>query len=127
VDRIGAELAITDYKTGVAPSARLVAKGLAFQPVAYAEALARRHPDTPITASFLTLKKPDALRRTQPLDLSEAAREPLMAQAVAAAEDLAAGRFSTTVHGPTDAGCSWCPHRRICRVDHAKNQEFPCS
>ena len=121
VDRIvgtGA-LAITDYKTGTAPSARIVRSGLAFQPIAYAEAVAAAHPNVAITASFLSLKKPDALRRTRPIELSDGERRALLDGAADAARALAQGQFPTTVHGPEDAGCSWCPHRRICRVDHA--------
>ncbi len=120
VDRVAGTLAITDYKTGTAPSQRQVALGLALQPVAYAEALARLHPGMPVTASFLTLKKPDNLRRTKAIDLSDSAREPLWEAAAEDAENLAAGRFPTTAHRATDAGCAWCPHRRICRVDHSR-------
>jgi ATP-dependent helicase/nuclease subunit B len=118
IDQVGGTLRITDYKTGAPPAQRLVRSGLAFQPIAYAAALAQTHPRVPLTARFLSLKRPDTLRHTTETDLSDDARQPLLEQAKTAAHEMAAGHFPTTPHGATDGGCRWCPHRRICRVDH---------
>jgi len=125
VDRMGSTLSILDYKTGSPPAQHLVHEGISFQPIAYAEALARAHPDARLTAAFLSLKRPDALRSTAPIDLSEDLRRPLVERAAEAAEALAAGHYPTTVHGPAAAGCAWCPHRRICRADHTRSLERP--
>ena len=125
IDQVGDTLRITDYKTGSPPARRLVQSGLAFQPIAYAAALAQSHPGVPLTARFLSLKRPDTLRHTPEIDLSDTARQPLLERAEIAAHDMAAGHFPTTRHGPVDAGCAWCPHRRICRADHTRSQMDP--
>ncbi len=132
-------LAVTDYKTGMPPTRRLVALGLALQPIAYAEAVAAAYPETPVASVFLHLGRPDALsfrgwtgdpaavqvfaesaRGALVLDASD--RRELLDAAGQAAARLVRGRFEPTHLGPSDAGCIRCPHARICRVDHPRMQ-----
>lgn len=131
-------LLVTDYKTGSAPAAVRVAEGLALQPLVYAEAAQRSNPGAPVAAAYLTLKRADDVRRRawtgdpQALDaltdeserrtataLEPADRRALLDEAAAKARTALAGAFPTTTLGPLRAGCEWCPHARICRVDHA--------
>lgn len=136
-------LLVTDYKTGLAPSGRQVRAGLALQPVAYAEAVARAYPDTAVAAVYLELRRPDALRRAgwcgdpevldaacpgparpHALELDATSRRQFLDRAARQAEALVAGHFPTTLHGPADAGCETCPVRRVCRVDHGRNRRI---
>lgn len=136
VDRLpnGARL-VTDYKTGTPPSRARVEAGLSLQPVAYATMVAAHHPG-PVASSFLSLARPDVLRRTaiagdpEALDavctpterprallLDGEARQVLIDRAAEAAHALVAGRFAPTRYTPEIAGCRTCPFRRICRRD----------
>jgi RecB family exonuclease len=154
IDRIdrfpgGARL-VTDYKTGAPPTRDQVARGLAFQPIAYAAWVAQAT-GAPVAATYLSLSRPDAIRRSalagdpraldavaeggeraRALSLDDEARDALLAKAAAAADALVAGRFSPTPHAPELAGCRRCPYRRICRLDPVRHgvgllpEEGPC-
>lgn len=132
-------LVVTDYKTGAPPTRQAVAEGWSLQPYAYASAVAALHPDRPVVSSFLSLARPDALRRTgwmgDPDTLREvcspgerrgsvaitaAGRQSVLERAGARATELLAGRFPTTDRGPEAAGCASCPYARICRADHPR-------
>ena len=131
-------LLVTDYKTGSAPAAARVTEGLALQPLVYAEAAQRNDPDAPVAAAYLTLKRADDVRRrswtgdpealeqlTTPRERRHAAelgpneRRSLLLEAANTASTALQGAFAVTTLGATRAGCSYCPHARICRVEHA--------
>src|SRR6476619_5859295 len=97
--------------------------------------VAAHHPG-PVASSFLSLARPDVLRRTaiagdpEALDavctpterprallLDGEARQVLIDRAAHAAHALVAGRFAPTRYTPEIAGCRTCPFRRICRRD----------
>lgn len=140
VDRLpnGARL-VTDYKTGTPPSRTRVQAGLSLQAVAYATMVAERT-GSPVASSFLSLARPDALRRTaiagdaEALDaicdpaerprallLDAAARKALLDKVAESAWSLVAGRFGPSPHPPDVAGCRTCPFRRICRRDPGRH------
>jgi RecB family exonuclease len=128
---------VTDYKTGGTPTRKQVELGLSLQPVAYAEAVAA---GTPVASSFLSLARPDDLRRTgwtgdpaaldvlctpeerrRALSLDADGRAKVLSRAADGARALVAGRFPPTPHPPELAGCPSCPYRRICRLDPARH------
>jgi ATP-dependent helicase/nuclease subunit B len=134
IDRVAGGLLVTDYKTGRAPSASLVARGLSLQPVAYAAAVADLAPGTPVATVFQELVRPDAIARrgwtgdprllerlpvgrTKTLPLEAADRGRLLDHAARAVTRLGQGRFHTTLAEPDEAGCSYCEFRHVCRTD----------
>ncbi|MCB9685036.1 MAG: PD-(D/E)XK nuclease family protein [Alphaproteobacteria bacterium] len=141
VDRVpgGARL-VTDYKTGRTPTRDEVLLGLSLQPAAYLAATRAADASLPVAASFLSLARPDDLRRTawtgHPDALAIAAEErerrsatPLddrglaevLGRAAAAAERLVTGAFPPSPHPPERAGCPTCPYRTICRRDEERH------
>jgi RecB family exonuclease len=140
VDRLpgGAHL-VTDYKTGAPPPRAKIEAGLALQPVAYAEMVARQT-GQPVAAAFLSLRRADQVRRTSFVGESAALdaactpaerrravlveadeRRTRLDRAGEAVTALVAGRFPPSPHPPELAGCPTCPYRRICRVDPARH------
>ncbi|MEQ1505950.1 MAG: PD-(D/E)XK nuclease family protein, partial [Myxococcota bacterium] len=149
VDRLpnGARL-VTDYKTGAPPGRARIEAGLSFQPIAYGAWIARST-GAPVAAAFLSLARPDAVKRTafagEPTALDAACsasergravridadrRDAMLATAAAEATRLVAGVFPPTRHPPELAGCPRCPFRRVCRVDPARHgdpsERDPC-
>lgn len=140
VDRLpnGARL-VTDYKTGTPPTRARVEAGLAFQGLAYA-AHVEAATGAPVASAFLSLARPDAIRRTTfagdpaaldaactsserrtALDLDADARAARIADVGRALDRLVAGAFPPTPHGRTLAGCPRCPFRRVCRLDELRH------
>lgn len=137
VDRAGSHaMLVTDYKTGHAPTAAAVRRGLALQPVAYAAAVAARHPEIPVAMAYCEVRRSEEVGRTaysgdpaalavlpttgKPLVLDDAARGRLLDHAADGAERLLAGRYHTTLAEPEEVGCRVCDYRLICRHDAAR-------
>lgn len=136
LDRVGDGLLIVDYKSGSRHDANLIDKGLALQPVAYADAVSRAHPEVPVASVYLSLKDPDDIkpmgwsgdpglvkalsgRHARSTFDRPRARE-LLAFAAEGARRLVCGRFHPTLAGPADARCERCDFKRVCRVDHER-------
>ncbi|MEE2750381.1 MAG: PD-(D/E)XK nuclease family protein, partial [Myxococcota bacterium] len=134
---------VIDFKTGSVPSADLVRKGLAFQPIAYLEATARIWPDEPGVAAYMSVGKAGAVsfntwvgdpsligslvpkrrqRSAVPLDSQQ--RKALLDYAADSMKRMHRGVFHTTLSSPDEAGCTSCDFRRICRVDRHRNQRI---
>ena len=132
----GEGLLVTDYKTGYAPPIDRVARGLALQPVAYAEFAVQQYGEQPVASVYYVLKRADALERKSwcgdpevlstlldkrhmryALTLEKPDRERLMDHAGHGVRRLLEGRFHPTLASPADAGCEHCEYRRICRLD----------
>lgn len=132
-------LLVTDYKTGYAPSADLVRRGLALQPVAYAEFAIQAYGEQPVASVYYVLRRPDELERrswcgdaevlealvdrrrlryTLPMD--RLGRRRLMDHAAEGVRRLMDGRFHPTLADPAEAGCAYCEYRRVCRLDLAR-------
>ncbi|MCB9758950.1 MAG: PD-(D/E)XK nuclease family protein [Alphaproteobacteria bacterium] len=140
LDRVPGGILVTDYKTGSAPHANLVERGLALQPVVYAEAVAAHHPDQPVASSYYVIKDPESLSREgwvgdpQLIDaltnrravakIDPLRRRRLLSHAAEAARRLAQGRFHTTLAGAKDAHCERCEFARVCRVDHERSERL---
>ncbi|MBN1337143.1 MAG: PD-(D/E)XK nuclease family protein [Deltaproteobacteria bacterium] len=139
VDRVdrtaGGDLVVIDYKTGVAPSARLLARGLVLQPVVYAEVMATRLGGARVAAAYERLGGDRgatfagwygdpplvSILAGRARGLDRARGPALLAHAAAAAGRWARGVFHTTLAGRVDAGCRSCDCRRICRFDEGRN------
>ena len=135
VDQIGGAWLVTDYKSGRAPDARAVRRGLALQPIVYAEAVARRFGE-PVVAAYQELRRPEHVRRRGwvgdpalvatlagrsafvPADGAE--RTAILAWAGDAVARLGRGAFHWTLAEPDEAGCRACPFRGACRIDAAR-------
>ncbi len=131
-------LLVTDYKTGTAPSANQIRRGLVLQPIAYAEATAKKYPDEPVASVYYSLKNPHQLRRVgwcgdaavyddlkkyndDAVELTADNRARLLDHAAEAVRKLSKGQFHTTLASPEEAKCKWCGFRRVCRVDPPRN------
>ena len=129
-------LLVTDYKTGYAPPIDRVARGLALQPVAYAEFAVQQYGEQPVASVYYVLKRADAMERKSwcgdpevlgalldkrrmryALIMDKAERQRLMDHAGQGVRRLLEGRFHPTLASPADAGCEHCEYRRICRLD----------
>ena len=132
-------LLVTDYKTGYAPSVERVSRGLALQPVAYAECAARAHGERPVASVYYVLRRPDELERRSwcgdpeilealldrrrlryALPMDRRGRRRLLDHAAEGVRRLLDGRFHPTLADPAEAGCTHCEYRRICRLDLAR-------
>jgi RecB family exonuclease len=126
---------VTDYKTGTPPPRSWIEQGFTLQPIAYS-AMVAAATGAPVAASFLSLARPDELRRTafigdaaaldqvctpserrRAVVLDENKRQELLARASVAAQALVEARFPPSPHGLDVAGCPTCSFRRICRLD----------
>ena len=145
IDRIdrtpSGDLVISDYKTGRAPSRRAILLGLAVQPIAYAEAITQRHPQSRVATAYYELRRPETVRRKgwvgdgsvlsgllerweveRSLVSDTSLRGALMEHAAAATRRLAAGVFHPTLAESSDVGCQWCDFRSVCRVDPVRGR-----
>jgi RecB family exonuclease len=126
---------VTDYKTGTPPPRSWIESGFTLQPIAYS-AMVAVATGAPVAASFLSLARPDELRRTafigdaaaldqvctpserrRAVVLDEGKRQELLDRAAVAAQALVEARFPPSPHGQDVAGCPVCAFRRICRLD----------
>lgn len=137
LDRVGGGLLILDYKSGASNDARFIDRGLALQPVAYSDAVARLHPGEPVASVYLSLKDPEEVKpagwsgdpqlvkalsgRTQRNTFERPRARELLEHAADSARRLVCGRFHPTLAGEKDARCERCDFARVCRVDHARN------
>ncbi len=142
VDRVGNQgLLVTDYKTGKAPSANKIRRGLVLQPIAYAAAAAARWPDEPVASVYYSLKNAETLRRSgwcgdgavwnglasrwdDTVELDQGTFSELLDHASGMVRHLADGRFHTTLASSEEAGCQWCPYRRVCALDEPRNSRI---
>jgi len=121
---------VTDYKTGTPPRGTDVLRGLALQPVLYADAVAREHPGEPVAGVYYQVKRPEHVGRTgwvvdpalarhtgrqREVRLDPINRGALLDHAAQGARRLLDGVFHPTLATRDEARCDQCDFRRICR------------
>lgn len=133
----GGGLLVLDYKTGGWPKKGQLLRGLAMQPVLYAEAVARQHPGRPVATAWSLVGRPNEIKRTGfvgPRSLlkamykerygelmEDADRDELVQFASQAVDHITAGLFHTTTAEPRDANCRTCTFKRVCRLDEERS------
>lgn len=135
--RAGTVLLVIDYKTGGWPTRGLLHRGLAMQPVLYAEAIRQAHPGVRVATAWSLVGRPNGIRRVgfvgpkTALDamsrtrygevLEEADQAELVDFAGEAIDHMTQGLFHTTLAEPRHAGCRTCTFRRVCRLDEERS------
>ena len=140
IDQTAGGVVVVDYKTGRAPRAKHVERGLVLQPIAYAAIASEKHPDLPVASTYLELRSPDSVGRTswvgdadvldevgakrRGLALDRSERDALLDHARHAVEHLQRGTFHPSAADPDEAGCGYCDFARICRRSAARVAEW---
>ena len=134
---------VIDFKTGSVPSVSHVNRGLAFQPIAYLEAVSQMRPGEAGIAAYMSVGKAGAVsfntwvgdpaliealvpkrRRRSTVALDSNQRQVHMEHAARSMERMQRGVFHTTLSGPEEVGCSTCDFLRICRINPQRNQRI---